>query len=96
MRRPRLLIPAIVFVLALVAAGFTFLRDDSVPLIDTSDIDAADIDAAGDTADAADTSPRQPPPTRPHRRSLPHRPRCPSTIARARHAWTRSGSPTRP
>ena len=52
MRRPRLLIPAIVFVLALVAAGFTFLRDDSVPLIDTSDIDAADID----TADAADTT----------------------------------------
>lgn len=57
MQRPRLLIPAIVFVLALVAAGFTFLRDDSVALIDTSDIDASDLDASSDgTADAGDTS----------------------------------------
>ena len=48
MRRARLLIPAIVFVLALVAAGFTFLRDDSVPMIDTSDIDVAVDDTAND------------------------------------------------
>lgn len=57
MQRPRLLIPAIVFVLALVAAGFTLLRDDSVALIDTSDLDTSDLDASSDgTADAGDTS----------------------------------------
>lgn len=56
MRRPRLLIPAIVFALALVGAGFTFLRDDSVPMIDTSDIDAAVDDTANDDTPADDPS----------------------------------------
>jgi len=40
MRLPRLLIPAVVFVLALGAAAFTLLSDDEVPLIDTSDVQA--------------------------------------------------------
>ncbi len=56
MQRSRLLIPAIVFALALVGAGFTIFRDDSVALIDTSDIDAAETDSA-----AADTTPSNTP-----------------------------------
>lgn len=42
MRLPRLLIPAVVLVLALGAAAYTFLSDDEVALIDTSDVDTAE------------------------------------------------------
>jgi len=56
LQRSRLLIPAIVFALALVGAGFTIFRDDSVALIDTSDIDAAETDSA-----AVDTTPSNTP-----------------------------------
>jgi len=56
MRRPRLLIPAIVFALALVGAGFTFLRDDSVPLIDTSDIETSPNNGPNVSASTGDTS----------------------------------------
>ncbi len=38
MRLPRLLIPAVVFTLALGVAAFTLLSDDEVPLIDTSEV----------------------------------------------------------
>lgn len=40
MRPPRLLLPAVVFVLALVVAAFTFLKDDDVPMIDTSRVES--------------------------------------------------------
>jgi protein-disulfide isomerase len=57
LQRSRLLIPAVVFALALVAAGFTIFRDDSVPLIDTSDIDAVEAGtAASDTTPSTDDS----------------------------------------
>ena len=56
MQRSRLLIPALVFVLALVAAGFTLLRDDSVPMIDTSDIDTSDVDVSANDSSTVPAS----------------------------------------
>ncbi len=56
MQRSRLLIPALVFLLALVAAGFTLLRDDSVPMIDTSDIEVSVNDSSTAPTSTSDTS----------------------------------------
>lgn len=58
MRLPRLLIPAVVFVLALGVAAFTLLSDDEVPLIDTSDVQD---DTSGDMTNDAEPAVSAPP-----------------------------------
>lgn len=55
MRRPRVLIPAIVFVAAAGLAALTFLDDDEVPIIDTSGVETSGTGIA-DPGDA-DASP---------------------------------------